>query len=79
MHAAVSVASMGRQVETRLEHRVTVLAVANVNCVAFAGPEAELHAAAMHGRLTMCGLPVGEVLYQPWPPEAGGCYRCHVL
>ena len=74
-----SVAAMGRSVATRREHRVTMRAVDTGEPGSSAWSGIELHAAGVQGQFTLCGLPVGEILYQPWPPEVGGCYRCHVL
>jgi hypothetical protein len=36
-----------------------------------------LHAARPGETETLCGLLVGEILAPTWPPQLGGCFRCH--
>jgi hypothetical protein len=38
---------------------------------------AVLHAARPGETETLCGLLVGDVIAQTWPPAMGGCFRCH--
>ena len=36
-----------------------------------------LHAARSGDAETLCGLLVGDVIAETWPPAMGGCFRCH--